>query len=93
MATSDELLIKLIESLAAEGCVTADFEASVIGMVGKMRIARNRAIRDMEAASLLHLGSDVLVERFGVKKRAVYYMAERGRKHSATPAPTIAQTG
>ena len=78
MATSDELLIKLIETLAAEGCVTGDIEAKWIGDMGRLRIARDRAIRDMEAASLLHLGPEVLVERFGVKLRAVYYMAERG---------------
>jgi len=93
MATSDELLIKLIESLAAEGCVTADFEADVVGMVGKLRIARDRAIRDREAADLLYLGAEPLMERFGVGKRAVYYMAERGRKRSAMKLDTVAQTG
>ena len=92
MATSDELLIKLIESLAAEGCVTADFEADVVGMVGKLRIARDRAIRDMEAASLLHLGPELLVERYGVTRRAVYYMAERGRKRRAMDRTTVAQS-
>lgn len=79
MATSDELLIKFIESLAAEGCVTADFEADVIGMVGKLRIARDRAIRDMEAARLLPYGARVLAERQQCDRVTIYRRAKRGR--------------
>lgn len=84
MATSDELLIKLIESLAAEGCVTADFEASVIGMVGKIRIARDRAIRDMEAARLLPLGREIAAERLHVAPSTLYKMLHRHRRRVST---------
>jgi hypothetical protein len=85
MARSDDLLIQLIETLAAEGCATGDFEAEVVGMVGRLRSARDRAIRDMEAASLLHLGAQTLCERFGgVSRRTVYYMAQRGRRARAS---------
>jgi hypothetical protein len=91
MATSDELLIKLIETLAAEGCVTADFEADVVGMVGKLRIARDRAIRDMEAARLLPHGAQPLSERQHCHRSTVYRRAERGRRLSRymQPAATL----
>lgn len=83
MARSDELLIQLIESLSAEGCDTADDEPRLIEMVHKMRRARDRAIRDREAADLLHLGWRVVAARQeGICKSAVYKRAERGRTQS-----------
>lgn len=86
MATSDELLQQLIEKLAAEGCVTGDFEAAVIGMVGRLRIARDRAIRDMEAARLLPLGREVAAERLHVAPSTVYKMTHRHRRRLSTAA-------
>lgn len=84
MAASDELLIKLIESLAAEGCAVGDFEADVIGMVGRMRKVRDRAIRDMEAARLLPLGRGVACERLGVAESTVYKMTHRHMRRLST---------
>lgn len=77
MATSDELLQKFIEALAAEGCITGDFEADVIGMVGRLRAARTRAIRDMEAARLLPLGAVVVATRQGCHRVTAYRRAKR----------------
>lgn len=86
MAASDEILQRLIESLAAEGCETGDFEAEVIGMVGRMRKARERAIRDREAAELLPLGWRIVAGRQGGCKATVYNRAERGRMQSKESA-------
>ena len=82
MAASDEILQRLIESLSAEGCETADFEADVVGMVGRLRKARERAIRDREAAELLPRGWRVVQERQGGCKATVYNRADRGRAQS-----------
>lgn len=82
MADSDDLLRRLIESLSAEGCQTADFEAVLIGMIGKLRKARNQAIRDKQAAELLPKGWRVVVELQGGCKATAYNRAERGRTQS-----------
>jgi hypothetical protein len=84
MARSDDLLIQLIETLAAEGCATGDFEAEVVGMVGRLRSARDRAIRDREAAALLPQGWRVVAERFGgICKATVYNMNQRAQERAA----------
>jgi hypothetical protein len=79
MATSDELLHQLIESLAAEGCATGldEFEVESVTRIGRMRIARDKAIRDMEAARLLPLGREVAASRLGVAPSTVYKMMHR----------------
>lgn len=83
MSMSDRKLIDWLEALASEGLdrdALGDLEAELIGKVGRLRSARDKAIRDMEAASLLHEGWRGLADRFGVCKATVYKMAERGRE-------------
>lgn len=89
MATTDELLEQLIMSLVAEGCTPGDFEAECIRVIGKLRTARNRAIREMEAAQLLHTGADNIAARQRCHRSTVYRRAQRGRlsrymQHDAT---------
>lgn len=71
---------KELEALVAALDGDAELELALGDVVGRFRKRRDRAIRDMEAAQLLHLGSDALTERFNVSRRTVYYMAERGRR-------------
>lgn len=86
MARSDELLILLVEALAAEGCDTADDEPRLIEIVNKLRRARDRAVRDKEAAELLPLGWRIVSERQGGCKATAYNRAERGRTQSKKAA-------
>jgi hypothetical protein len=87
MATSDELLIKLIEALGAEGCGGEglnELEVRNIEHINKLRRVRDRAIRDREAAALLPQGWRVVAERFGgVCKATVYNMNQRAQEQAA----------
>ena len=81
--STEQKLVEFIESLAAEGVdrdALGDFEADVIGRISRLRKERDRVIRDMEAAALLHEGWRGLADRYGVCKATVYKMAERGRE-------------
>lgn len=85
MATSDDYLKLYMESLAAEGLdrhALGDVEADLIGRVGRLRIKRDRAIRDMEAADLLKNGRLAACEVLGVAPSTVYKMAHRWRRFS-----------
>jgi hypothetical protein len=88
MSTSDDLLRQLIEALAAEGCSTGlgDYEVESITRIGRMRIARDRAIQDMEAARLLPLGAMVVAERQGCCRATAYNRAKRARKSKVAVA-------
>jgi hypothetical protein len=88
MATSDELLRQLIDALVAEGCSAGleDFEVESITRIGRMRIARDRAIRDREAAMLLPLGAMVVAERQGCCRATAYNRAARARKSKVAVA-------
>lgn len=82
MATSDQLLRDYMEALAAEGLDRdrlGDIEADLVGRVGRLRIQRDRHIRDMEAADLLKHGRVVACEQLGVRPSTVYKMAHRHR--------------
>lgn len=82
MATSDDYLKLYMESLAAEGLdrhALGDVEAEVIGRVGRLRIKRDRAIREREAASLLPYGAEVVMQRQECCRATVYNRARRGR--------------
>lgn len=93
MADSYEKLQGLIESLAAEGVdseALGDFEALVVERIGRMRSARDRAIRDRETARLLPYGARPLAEKQHCHRATIYRRAERGRtlSHSLQPAAT-----
>lgn len=82
MATSDAKLREYIEALAAEGHggrALEDLEADNITRVGKLRIARDRAIRDMEAARLLPLGAEIVAIRQNCHRSTAYRRAERAQ--------------
>ena len=86
---SEQKLQEWMEALAAEGIdreALCNLEAELIGKVGRLRLHRDRAIRDMEAAQLLPLGREVAAIRLGVAPSTVYKMTHRHRKHS-----TVAQ--
>lgn len=91
MAPSDQLLREYMEALAAEGIPShaiGDIEADLIGRVGRLRILRDRAIRDVEAARLLPHGAVPLAERQHCHRSTVYRRAKRGRYVVALYAPT-----
>lgn len=82
MADSYEKLQGLIETLAAEGIdseALGDFEALVIERIGRMRSARDRAIRDREAARLLPQGAEVVAIRQGCHRATAYRRAKRAQ--------------
>lgn len=79
MATSDDYLRLYMESLAAEGLDTGDLEADLIGMIGRLRSKRDKAIREMEAAKLLPYGADAVMKRQECCRATVYNRARRGR--------------
>lgn len=80
MATTDEAIENLCEVMAAKYGAGVDFRESLHGMVAKCREAHERRMRDAQAAELLPLGPEVCVERLGVARRTVYYMAHRHMK-------------
>lgn len=82
MATSDEHFRAWIESLAAEGLETGDLEADLIGRIGRLRIRRDRAVRDMEVARLLPFGPSVVMQRFGGCRATAYNRSKRGLRLS-----------
>jgi hypothetical protein len=57
-------------------------EQEVGEAMGRFRHRQDRAIRDMEAARLLPLGWQVVVEIQGGCKSSAYYRAEKGRTQS-----------
>lgn len=79
MAASDDYLKLYIESLAAEGLDTGDLEADLIGIIGRLRSRRDKAIREMEAARLLPYGADVVMERQDCCRATAYNRARRAR--------------
>lgn len=80
MANTDEAIANFCDAMAQQYGRDVDFELALGAMVGKLRAAHERRMRDSEAARLLPLGPEVAAERLGVCRRSVYYMAERGRK-------------
>lgn len=81
--STEQKLVEFMESLASEGMdrdALGDLEADLIGRINRLRKDRDRAIRDMEAAALLHEGWRGIADRYGVCKATVYKMAERGRE-------------
>lgn len=82
MATSDDYLRLYMESLAAEGLDAGDLEADLIGRVGRMRIKRDRLLRDMEVARLLPFGAEAVMARFGGCRATAYNRARRVLKLS-----------
>lgn len=80
MATTDEAINNLCEVMAAKYGAGADFRESLHVMVAKVREAHERRMRDALAAELLPKGPDACIERLGVARRTVYYMARRHRQ-------------
>lgn len=80
METTDEAIANFCDAMAQRYGRSAEFEVALGELVGKVRVAHERRMRDAEAARLLPLGPGVAASRLGVCRRAVYYMAERGRK-------------
>jgi hypothetical protein len=75
----DNELAALIDAIDGD----VKLEVEIGEALGRFRVRRDRAIRDREAADLLHLGWRVVAERQeGICKSAVYKRAERGRTQS-----------
>ncbi len=70
--------------VATDGDIQLEIELGEA--IGRFRLRRDRAIRDMEAARLLPLGWRVVVERLGGCKATAYNRAERGRTQSKQTA-------
>lgn len=80
MATTDEAIREFCEVMAARFGRDPDFELALGELVGRVRVAHERRMRDAEAAQLLPRGPVVCMERLGVARRTVYHMAARHRK-------------
>lgn len=61
----------------------ARLEVELGEVLGRFRRRRERDMRDMQIADLLHEGADKCVERFGCARRTVYWRAARGRRLKA----------
>lgn len=57
-----------------------EFEIALGELLGKFRRRQDAAIRDMEAARLLHTGAYDLARGRGVAPSTVYRRAKRGRE-------------
>ena len=79
MATTDECISNLCEVMAAKYGHDPEFEIALWELVGRVRIAHERRMRDAEAAKLLPSGPTFCMERLGVARRTVYAMAQRHR--------------
>lgn len=77
---SNDAISELCAAMRADYGVGDEFELDLGELVGKYRRAHDRVMRDAEAARLLPHGPTEAAEKLGVCRRAVYYMAERGRK-------------
>lgn len=80
MSKTDDLVRQLVESLHRDGCETLDFEAELITQIGRLRIRRDQCIRDVEAARLIPLGAEVVVQRQGCHRSTAYRRASRAQK-------------
>lgn len=58
----------------------AEFEVAIGEALGRFRRRRDAAIRDKEAADLLHLGWRVIAEKQGGCRATAYNRASRGRE-------------
>lgn len=91
MAQTDEAMRALCEAMR-EGCgAGVEFELSLGELVGRYRVAHERRMRDAQAAQLIPLGADVVVQRQGCHRSTVYRRVSRANKlarqrHGATSA-------
>ena len=93
MAMTDDAMMRLCDAMREQYGAGVEFELSLGELVGRYRREFDRRQQDAEAARLLPLGPDACMERLGVKRRTVYYMAERHRKRRATETAPIARIG
>lgn len=82
MVSTDEAIANFCDAMAQQYGRDLDFELALGDMVGKIRVAHERRMRDAEAARLLPLGREVAAERLGVAPSTVYKMFHRFRKFS-----------
>lgn len=80
---AEDKLRELTEALAEEGCdrdKAGDLEARIIMDINRLRRQRDQAIRDMQAASLLPEGAQVVVIRQGCHRSTAYRRAQRASR-------------
>ena len=80
MAMTDDAMVSLCDAMREQYGAGVEFELTLGELVGRYRRAYDQRQRDAEAAKLLPSGPDACIERLGVARRTVYYMAERHRK-------------
>ena len=80
MANTDEAVTKLCEVMRAQFGAGAEFELSLGDLVGRYRVAHERRMRDAQAAELLPLGAEVVVQRQGCHRSTVYRRVSRANK-------------
>lgn len=85
MADTDEAISRLCEVMAAKYGHDPDFEMALGELVGRVRMAFDRRMRDAQAAELLPLGRVVAARRLGVAESTVYKMNHRHRRRFSTP--------
>jgi hypothetical protein len=79
MADTDEAISRLCEVMAAKYGHDPDFEMALGELVGRVRVAFDRRMRDAEAARLLPLGASVVAERQGCHRVTAYRRARRAK--------------
>ena len=84
---SNDAISELCAAMRAECGAGDEFELDLGELIGKYRRAHDRVMRDVEAAQLLHLGLNVLADRYGCDQSTVWRRAARGRKIIAVRSP------
>lgn len=77
MVSTDEAVANFCEAMAAKYGRDEDFELALGQLVGKVRVAHERRMRDAEAAKLLPLGAEVVAIRQGCHRATIYRRAKR----------------
>lgn len=82
MYGDEQALLRWLESLGEKFGRQAveDFHADLTGRLSKMARRHEQDVRDMEAARLLPLGADTVMERQGGCRATAYNRAKRGRE-------------
>ncbi len=90
MYGDEQAFLRWLESLGDKFGRQAveDFRADLVGRLAKMARRHEQDVRDMEAARLLPLGADAVMDRLGGCRSGVYKRAKRGREKLSTEIST-----
>lgn len=89
MAMTDKAMLELSEAMRQQYGAGAEFELALGELIGRYRRAHEQRMKDIQAASLLPLGAEVVAIRQHCHKSTVYRRVSRAnkvarQKHNAT---------